>query len=86
MDIFEIGEIVRKHRKMLGMRQADLAVKARISRSTLVALENGSLPELGFGKICALMAVLGQTLTVVPAKARRPTLEDLRREQELEDQ
>lgn len=84
MDIFEIGGEIRKQRKKKGMRQADLAAKARVSRSMLVALETGKLPELGFGKICALLAALGQTLTIAPAKSRRPTLEDLRNDQDLE--
>ncbi|WP_340152075.1 helix-turn-helix domain-containing protein [uncultured Sneathiella sp.] len=84
MDIFEIGTEIRKQRQQQGMRQVDLAAKARISRSILVALETGKLPELGFGKICALLAALGHTLTIAPAKSRRPTLEDLRNDQNLE--
>ena len=72
MDIFEIGTEIRKQRQQQGMRQVDLAAKARISRSILVALETGKLPELGFGKICALLAALGHTL------------EDLRNDQNLE--
>lgn len=84
MDTFEIGETIRKMRKQQGMRQAELAEKAGIGRSTLVALEKGSMPELGFGKICALLAALGQTLTVAPVKSRRPTLDDLRNDQDLE--
>jgi transcriptional regulator with XRE-family HTH domain len=84
MDIFDIGETIRLHRKSLGLRQAALASKAGIARSTLVALENGKLPELGFGKICALLAALGLDLSIAPARAKRPTLDDLRNDQDLE--
>jgi transcriptional regulator with XRE-family HTH domain len=84
MDIFQIGAEIRKQRKQQGMRQVDLAAKARISRSILIALETGKLPELGFGKICALLAALGHTLAIAPAKSRRPTLEDLRNDQNME--
>ncbi|RCK43220.1 helix-turn-helix domain-containing protein [Thalassospira profundimaris] len=84
MDIFDIGELIRQHRKSRGMRQAALASKAGIARSTLVALENGSLPELGFGKICSLLAVLELDITIAPARARRPTLEDLRNDPDME--
>ncbi|RCK37255.1 helix-turn-helix domain-containing protein [Thalassospira xiamenensis] len=84
MDIFDIGEKIRQQRKSLGLRQAALASKAGISRSTLVALENGNLPELGFGKICALLAALGLDLSITPARAKRPTLDDLRNDQDLE--
>ncbi|MBX2830180.1 MAG: helix-turn-helix domain-containing protein [Rhodospirillales bacterium] len=85
MDIYDIGETIRNHRRAKRIRQVDLAAKAGVSRSTLVALENGKLHELGIRKIEKLLAILDLRLTTEAATARRPTLEDLVREQELED-
>tara|TARA_R110000751_G_scaffold138868_3_gene242635 strand:- start:8772 stop:9077 length:306 start_codon:yes stop_codon:yes gene_type:complete len=86
MDIYDIGETIRNHRRAKGMRQVDLAAAAGVSRSTLNALENGKLHELGIRKIGTLLAILGLRLTTEAGTPRRPTLEDLIREQELEDQ
>lgn len=85
MDIYDIGETIRNHRRAKGLRQVDLAMKAGVSRSTLNALENGKLHELGIRKIATLLAILGMRLTTEAATPQRPTLEDLIREQELED-
>tara|TARA_R110001583_G_scaffold191571_1_gene357101 strand:+ start:12565 stop:12819 length:255 start_codon:yes stop_codon:yes gene_type:complete len=84
MDIFDLGRTIKSIRKQKQMLQADLAAKAGISRSTLIALEKGSLPELGVVKLCAVLAALDQTLTIGPASFRRPTLDDLRHDQDME--
>jgi len=73
----EIGGQVATKRKALGLSQALLAKRAKIGHSTLDALENGRLGELGFTKIARLVAVLGMELKIQDAIARRPTLEDL---------
>jgi transcriptional regulator with XRE-family HTH domain len=55
-----------------------LASRAGIGRSTLDALENGRTSELGFGKVARLLASLALELQIVDARRSRPTLDDLR--------
>lgn len=75
-----IGEQIATTRKMLGMTQPMLAKKARIGLSTLDALENGRLGELGYSKITNILTALGLELKLQKASARRPTLDELMEE------
>jgi transcriptional regulator with XRE-family HTH domain len=75
-----VGEQIAAKRKTLGLSQAELARRARIGHSTLDALENGRLGELGFAKIARLVSALGMELKIEDATARRPTMEDLLKE------
>lgn len=61
----------------MGLSQTALARKARISRATLDALENGRLGELGYTKVVNVLTALGLELRLHEANARRPTLEEL---------
>ena len=72
-----IAEQVVSRRKAMGLSQTGLARKARISRATLDALENGRLGELGYTKVVNILTALGLELKVHEANARRPTLEEL---------
>ena len=67
------------------MRQVDLAQKAGVSRATIDALENGRLGELGIGKVAKILSAVGLDLTLGEANRRRPTLEELIREDTRED-
>jgi transcriptional regulator with XRE-family HTH domain len=73
------GQVVSR-RKAMGLSQAALAKKARISRATLDALENGRLGELGYTKVVNILTALGLELKLHQASARRPTLEELMNE------
>jgi transcriptional regulator with XRE-family HTH domain len=75
-----IAERIAEKRKALGLSQTALAQKAHVGRSTLDALENGRLGELGYSKIVNILTVLGLELRIQEASARRPTLEELFRE------
>ena len=77
-----IAEQIAARRKTLGLSQAALARKARISRSTLDALENGRMGELGYSKVANILAALGLELSLREAAAVRPTLEDLMEEEQ----
>jgi len=72
-----IGEQIATKRKTLGLTQPTLAKKARVGLSTLDALENGRLGELGYSKITNILTALGLELRLQEATARRPTLEEL---------
>ncbi|HXE04995.1 MAG TPA: helix-turn-helix domain-containing protein [Bryobacteraceae bacterium] len=75
-----IGEQIAIRRKSLGLSQAALARQAEVGHSTLDALENGRIGELGFSKILRLLSALGLELALKETSARRPTLDDLMRE------
>ena len=59
--------------------------KASVGHSTLDALENNRLGELGFSKITKILSALGLELKLQEASSRRPTLEELM-EEERNDQ
>ena len=75
-----LGEQIATKRKELGLTQPALAKKARVGLSTLDALENGRLGELGFSKITNLLAALGLALKLQEAGTGRPTVEELMEE------
>jgi predicted transcriptional regulator len=75
-----LGEQVAAKRKTLGLTQPMLAEKARVGLSTIDALENGRLGELGYSKITNILTALGLELMLQQASAGRPTLEQLMEE------
>jgi transcriptional regulator with XRE-family HTH domain len=77
LDLATLGLRIAEHRNAQHMTQAELARRARIGRSTLDALENGRVTELGFGKVCRVLATLGLTIKISETNRGRPTLEDL---------
>jgi len=81
-----LGEQIAAKRKALGLTQPMLAKKARVGLSTLDALENGRMAELGYSKITNILAALGLELQLQQASASRPTLEELMEEGRRDDQ
>jgi len=77
MGLIFLGRKIAERRKILKLTQVEVSRKARISRATLDALENGRLGELGFSKISRLLAALGLEMKLQLAGSRRPTLEEL---------
>lgn len=82
LPLSEIAEQIVARRKSLCLSQTALANKAGVSRSTLDALENGRLGELGYSRINNILAALGLELSLQDKGARRPTLEDLIQEEQ----
>lgn len=76
-----IAEEIARKRKELGLSQSALAKRAHIGRSTLDALENGRMGELGYTKINNILSALGLELRLQEATSRRPTLEELMSEE-----
>ena len=85
LPLFLLGEQIAAKRKSLGLSQTALAKKARVGRSTLDALENARLGELGYSKITNILSALGLELKLQEARARRPTLDELM-DEERDDQ
>jgi transcriptional regulator with XRE-family HTH domain len=77
LSLLTVGEQIASKRKALGLTQPELAKKARVGLSTLDALENGRLGELGYSRITNILTALGLELKLQEASARRPTLEEL---------
>lgn len=85
LDLNSLGRHIAVKRKELGLTQADLALKAALSRATLEALENGRSGELGFTKIIKILSALGMELELQERTSQRPTLDDLIEGKEEED-
>ena len=79
--LYQLGERIAEKRKTLRLTQRDLAEKANVGLSTLDALENGRLGELGFSKITNILTAIGLELTLREAGSERPTLEQLMEEE-----
>jgi transcriptional regulator with XRE-family HTH domain len=77
LQLFSVGQQIAIERKALSLTQRELAKKARIGLSTLDALENGRLGELGYSKVTNILSALGLELTLQETSLRRPTLEEL---------
>ena len=80
LPLLSIGERIASKRKELGLTQLQLAQKARVGLSTLDALENARLGELGYSKITNILTALGLELRLQETSRRRPTLEELTEE------
>ena len=81
LPISAIAEQIAHKRKALGLSQSALAKKAHIGRSTLDALENGRMGELGYTKISNILSALGLEMRIQQAASSRPTLEELMTEE-----
>jgi predicted transcriptional regulator len=80
LPLSSLGDQIATKRKTLGLTQPMLAKKARVGLSTLDALENGRLGELGYSKINNILSALGLELKLQEANTRRPTLDELMEE------
>jgi len=77
LTLSHLGEQIASRRKTLGLSQAALAQKASVGRTTLDALENSRIGELGFSKIARILSALGMELKIQETLSRRPTLDEL---------
>ena len=75
----ELGEAVAARRKLLGLKQGDVAAKAGVSADSLSRFERGRAAEFGSRKLLAVLAVLGAELEVM-ALGQGGHLDALRRE------
>ena len=75
----ELGEAVAARRKLLGLKQADVAALAGVTPESLSRFERGRSAEFGSRKLLAVLAVLSAELDVV-AQGQSGNLDELRRE------
>ena len=75
----ELGKAVAARRKLLGLKQGDVAARAGVTAESLSRFERGRGAEFGARKLLAVLAVLGAELDVV-AQGQSGNLDELRRE------
>ncbi len=80
LPLSSLADRIARKRKELGLTQSQLARKAKVGLSTLDALENARLGELGYSKITNILTALGLELRLQEISRRRPTLEELMEE------
>ena len=81
----DLGNAIATRRKAMGLSQMVLAGKAGVGRSTLDALENARMGELGFVKVARILAVVGLQLKLQESVSNRPTLDELLEENRLDE-
>ena len=69
-DTKQLGAAIRKKRKAIGMRQAELASLARVGVRFLSELENGKA-SAEVGKVLVVLRRLGLDLLIQPRGPRR---------------
>lgn len=70
MDLFTLGKKIRSRREEIGLTQGRLAKFADLSRQTVQRLEAGTIQDLSFQRISALLTVLGLSFEVPTTNAR----------------
>ena len=80
LTLSSIGKRIAVARKTLGFTQAMLAKQAKVGLSTMDALENGRIGELGLSKISRILSALGLELKIQEVTRQRPTMEELMEE------
>jgi len=81
----QIGEKVAEARKLKKLAQAQVAQMAGVSLRTINMLENGRATDLGYSKLARILAAVGLELRLGPTESRRPTLDELLREDASDD-
>ena len=75
--LFEIGDNIRKERKLRKLSQEKMAKDLAMSRATISQIESGTVQEIGVRKLMRILDYLGLELRVRPSGAP-PTLDELR--------
>ena len=77
-----MARTIAAQRRQLGLTQDQLAAKATVSRPLIAKLETGRYPEVGVKKLLRILRALGLDLRITALNRQRPTLDDLRAENE----
>ncbi len=77
----ELGQSVAQRRKLLGLQQSNVALRAGITPESLSRFERGRSAEFGSRKLLAVLAVLNAELDIMPA-GQTGNLDALRQERQ----
>lgn len=80
MDVEEFGKQIREYRRQAGITQEELASRASVARSRIEAIENGRAVDVGLLFALKVLTVLEVDIKLVPSGENRPTLDDLKNE------
>jgi transcriptional regulator with XRE-family HTH domain len=78
LNLVAIGGQIRRARVARGLTQAQLALAASVTRTTLNQLENGVIKDLGIRKINAILDEVGLELAVADASLKPRSTDFLR--------
>lgn len=81
-DLVALGAEVKQRRGQVGLTQGELAQRAKVSRPQIDRLENARLPDTGVKALLRILNAVGLDLRVVELRRERPTLDELREEEE----
>ena len=85
LDLTSLGAQIKQTRRSLKLTRDELAKRAGVSRARIEALENARAADIGFKNLLRVMNAIGLDLRVTTLNRQRPTLEDLRAEEEQEE-
>lgn len=66
----QLGAALRERREQVGLTQARLAEKAKVSRAFIIDLERGKRPRAELGRVLAILRALDVAVTLVDADRR----------------
>jgi transcriptional regulator with XRE-family HTH domain len=75
MNLQAIGHLIAERRRAKGYTLSELASKAQVGRSTLAALEAGTLSELGLGRVARLCSAVDLVLEARPLLLQEPLMQ-----------
>ena len=75
MNLQIIGHLIAERRRAKGYTLSELSAKARVGRSTLAALEAGTLSELGLGRVARLCSAVDLVLEARPLLLDAPLMQ-----------
>ena len=82
IDLIALGEKIKETRRAQKLSQSELVRRSKVSRARVEALENGRVSDIGFKNLMRIMNALGLDFRITELNDSRPTLEDLREEDE----
>ncbi len=74
MNLTSVGRLIREARRSKGFTLRQLAAAAGVGRSTLAALEAGTIAELGFQKVSRICEALDLAVEVRPFALEAPLM------------
>jgi transcriptional regulator with XRE-family HTH domain len=80
-----MGKQIAAARRLKKLTQTQVAQLAGVSLRTVNLLENGRATDLGYSKLARILAAVGLELRLQPTEQRRPTLDELLREDASDD-
>jgi transcriptional regulator with XRE-family HTH domain len=82
LNLTSIGQTVRQARRVKRLSQEKLSQLSGVSRARIAALEIDKITDITFGNLLNILHALDLDLRITTLNLQRPTLEDLKAEEE----